>query len=128
MPNQTYIPVEKDSLLSRVSEMKGRGFTLSQITVTAKERFDVLYVFEKDLELTALRLSVGADEEVDSVSCIFPHVFLYENEMKDLFGVKVRNINLDFGGTLYKTAAKTPFAPLPVEKIETVKTSEEVKP
>ena len=38
------------------------------------------------------------------------NAFLYENEIHDLFGVVVKNINIDYGGTLYRTAIKTPFS------------------
>jgi ech hydrogenase subunit D len=46
-----------------------------------------------------------------SISNIFFPAFLYENEMKDLFGVKINNIVLDFNGNLYKVAQKTPMNP-----------------
>jgi hypothetical protein len=53
---------------------------------------------------------------LESVSSIYPYAYLYENEMKDLFGIQIQNINLDFAGKLYRTAVKTPF--LKIEKAE----------
>ena len=44
-----------------------------------------------------------------SVSNIFEPAFLYENEMHDLFGIKINLIKIDYNGTLYKTAKETPF-------------------
>ena len=37
--------------------------------------------------------------------------FLYENEIRELFGVQVDGINVDLQGQLYKTAEKIPFSP-----------------
>ena len=34
---------------------------------------------------------------------------LYENEMHDLFGINVKNMAIDYKGTFYRTAVKTPF-------------------
>ena len=35
--------------------------------------------------------------------------FIYENELQDLFGVKVEGLNLDFKGHFYMKAMETPF-------------------
>ncbi len=53
---------------------------------------------------------------------IYPNAFLYENEIHDLFGVVVKNITIDYRGTLYRTAIKTPFS------VENVKFPEPPKP
>jgi ech hydrogenase subunit D len=47
---------------------------------------------------------------------------LYENEIHDLFGLVVKDIAIDYGGSLYRTAIKTPFS------IGNVKFSEPPKP
>jgi ech hydrogenase subunit D len=41
---------------------------------------------------------------------IYPNAFLYENEIHDLFGVSIKDIALDYHGTLYRTSIKTPFS------------------
>ena len=53
---------------------------------------------------------------------IYPNAFLYENEIHDLFGVVIKNINIDYRGTLYRTAIKVPFS------VENIKFSEPPKP
>ena len=50
-------------------------------------------------------------EEVPSISAYFGAAFLYENEMRELFGVNVTGIALDLKGQLYKTSTIVPFAP-----------------
>jgi ech hydrogenase subunit D len=42
------------------------------------------------------------------------NAFIYENEMHDLFGIQVRGMNIDFKGTLIRTAVKHPFGQPPV--------------
>ena len=56
------------------------------------------------------RITAAPGEEIPSISAVYPNAFLYENEIHDLFGVIIRNINIDYGGTLYRTAIKTPFS------------------
>jgi len=36
--------------------------------------------------------------------------FVYENEMHDLFGIRVRGMNIDFKGTFIRTSIKYPFS------------------
>ena len=99
---QETIIVQPDELLFRVNQMREEQYRLVQISVTKKESLDLLYSFAKDLELVHLRLDVAEDQEIESISHIYSYAFLYENELKDLFDVKVRNITVDFKGNLYK--------------------------
>jgi ech hydrogenase subunit D len=60
--------------------------------------FDVIYHFDKDLEMTNFRLTVKKEDEVPSISKIYFSALLVENEMKELFGLNVTNILVDYGG------------------------------
>ena len=60
--------------------------------------FDVIYHFDKDLEIKNFRLTIKKEEEVPSISKIFFSALLVENEMKELFGLNVTNILVDYGG------------------------------
>jgi ech hydrogenase subunit D len=46
---------------------------------------------------------------VPSISPIYGCAILYENEIHDLFNVKVDGLTVDFHGNFYKTAIKFPF-------------------
>jgi len=46
---------------------------------------------------------------VPSISSIYGCAILYENEIHDLFNVKVDGLTVDFHGNFYKTAIKFPF-------------------
>jgi ech hydrogenase subunit D len=70
---------------------------------------EVTYSFEKEYDFKNLRINIDYDEEIESISVIYPYSFLYENEIKELFGVNIINISLDFNNNLYRITAKAPF-------------------
>lgn len=101
-------PIE---LLNRVSDLKEQGCRLVQICCSkAGEAYELDYSFDKDYTLIDLKMPVQQGEEIVSISAIFSCAFLYENEIESLFGIKVLHKAVDFGGKLYRTAEKTPFA------------------
>ena len=99
-------------LRARAAGLLKEGFRLVQIGA-AKIGSDVelTYSFDRDYALTNLRLSVPcADAHVPSISGIYWCAFLYENEIHDLFNVTFEGLAVDFGGRLYQTRVKYPFA------------------
>ena len=62
------------------------------------DTLDVIYHFDKDFELKNFRLTVKRGEAVPSISKIYFCAILVENEMKELFGLNVENIAIDYGG------------------------------
>ena len=110
MENQSYHTLDsKEQLISEVDRMKKDGYRLSQACVTKKDSYDVIYSFSRENELVNIRLIVEIGESIESITGIYPYAYLYENEMKDLFGICINNINVDFNGELYHTTIKTPF-------------------
>jgi Ni,Fe-hydrogenase III component G len=61
--------------------------------------------------MTGLRFKVGKDEEVQSFSGVTLATVLIENEMKELFGLKVNGLAIDYGGHLL-LAQDSPTTPL----------------
>ena len=107
---QTTIAVGKDALLGAVADFHSQGYRLVQICCTALEdAIEINYSFDKDYRFTNLRLTVHPGEEVQSVSIIYWCAFVYENEMKELFGVNIKNIAVDYQGHFYRTAVPAPF-------------------
>jgi len=120
---QEIMPVEKNDLVGAVAQLYAEGYRIVQIGCSTLENgYELNYSFDKDYRFKNLRLTVVPDEEVPSVSVIYPNAFLYENEIHDLFGVPIRNITIDYRGTLYQTAIKTPFS------VDNVKLPKAVKP
>lgn len=109
MEAQVISEISPSLLLGDVLLLKNDGYRLVAITCTYKNGAQLTYSFDKDYDFVNLRLNIDDDTEIESISCIYPYSFLYENEIKELFGVKIQNISLDFNNSLYKIAEKTPF-------------------
>lgn len=111
---ENLIEIQKEALLSEVQGMMYNGYRFVTTTCVdlGDETLEVTYHFDKDLTLKNLRFKVGRDEEVDSISKIYFCALLVENEMKELFGLKVTNIVIDYGGHLLLTdeVLENPFA------------------
>ena len=135
---QEIVPVEKSDLVGIVAELFAEGYRLVQIGCsTLPNAYELSYSFDREYRFKNLRFTVAPEEEVPSISVIYPGAFLYENEIHDLFGVVITHIAVDYRGTLYRTALSTPFsvsnvklpeppkqkAPAPAAKAETTSVS-----
>lgn len=97
-------------LLNVAYEMKEEGYRLVQICCTTlKESYVLNYSFGKEYDFLNYKATINIDDEVPSLSSIFKPAFLYENEMKDLFGIKIKHIDVDYKGHLYDLEKKTPY-------------------
>ena len=127
-PQET-IPIEKTELVGAAAALFAEGYRLVQIGCSTLENgYELNYSFDKDYVFRNLRVTVVPDEELPSVSVIYPNAFLYENEIHDLFGVPITNIAIDYKGTLYRTAIKTPFSVENVKLPEPPKQKPEAPP
>ncbi len=108
---QTFEIIPVEELLDRASRMRQQGYRLVQIGATRlPEHVELTYSFDRDRQLTNLRLQVSAAEaRVPSISSLYWCAFLYENEIHDLFNVQVDGMAVDFHGHLYETSVKFPF-------------------
>jgi len=110
-PQTEFINIMPVELLDKVSDLKEQGCRLVQICCSKHDdALELDYSFDRKYQLVDLKMSVTPDDEIDSISAIFPPAFLYENEIEALFGLKVKHKSVDFGGKLYQTAKQTPFA------------------
>jgi len=108
---QEMMLLEKHDLVGVVARLFAEGYRLVQIGCsTLPTAYELNYSFDKDYRFKNLRITAAPGEEVPSISMIYANAFLYENEIHDLFGLPVTNISIDYGGTLYRTAIKTPFS------------------
>ena len=104
--------IQPEALLDEVMKKKNQGLRLSQACAVYKDqKFELSYSFAEDetLQYTTLRIVMDTDQEVSSITPFYPYAFLYENEMKELFGVKINMINLDYDNKLYRIGVDTPF-------------------
>jgi ech hydrogenase subunit D len=108
---QEIIPVDKSDLVGIAAELFAEGYRFVQVCcATLESAYELTYTFDKGYRLKNFRITVMPEEEVPSISVIYPNAFLYENEIHDLFGLITRNMSVDYRGTLYRTALKTPFS------------------
>jgi ech hydrogenase subunit D len=120
---QEIVPIGKNELVGMVAHLFAEGYRLVQIGCNTLENgYELNYSFDKDYRFKNLRISVAPGEEVPSISAVFANAFLYENEIHDLFGLSIRDIAIDYHGTLYRTSIKMPFS------MEQVKLPEPPKP
>ncbi len=102
--------IGKNDLVGMVAQLFSEGHRLVQIgCTTLADAYELTYSFDREYRFTSLRITLAPGEEAPSISVIYPGAFLYENEIHDLFGVPIRHIAVDYGGTLYRTAINTPF-------------------
>lgn len=110
LTNTTDITTE--SLLKEVASRMPQGYRFVTITcLDAGDSHEIFYHFDKNYELTNLRLMLPKGQELPSISGIFFAAVIVENEMQDLFGIKVSGLAIDFGGRLV-LAEGAPHAPL----------------
>jgi ech hydrogenase subunit D len=100
-----------DTLRDKVRVKHEQRHRLVQISATRlPDQVELTYSFDLDSRLTNLRLFLpGVDTCVPSISSIYGCAILYENEIHDLFNVKVDGLTVDFHGNFYKMAVKFPF-------------------
>ncbi len=109
MSDQIIKSISASDLLMEILKIKNDGYRLVAITCTNKDGMELSYSFDKEYELINLRIVTDTETELPSISIIYPYSFLYENEIKELFGVDIKGITPDFNDTLYKIPIKTPY-------------------
>jgi ech hydrogenase subunit D len=96
--------VTPENLLEEVKALFQSGHRLVTATCLDQgENFEIIYHFDKDLKLTNLRMVFPKDKEIPSITGSYLAAFLIENEMKELFNVKISGIAVDYGGKLLVT-------------------------
>jgi len=106
--------ITTDTLLSEVAVRVGIGQKCRFVTLTCLdlgETHEILYHFDRDYQLTNLRLLLPKGQELPSITSVCPAAVIVENELQDLFGVKVTGLAIDYAGRLL-LAENAPAAPM----------------
>jgi ech hydrogenase subunit D len=108
---QKTIKITKQNLLEKVRTIESKGYRLVQIQCTRLDRLVIDYTFDdENLKFINYRLELPKEKpELPSITSIYFAAFTYENELHDLFGIKIDGNALDFGGKFYRIDAKQPF-------------------
>lgn len=94
--------ISVEQLTSEAKKMFDSGYRFVTATTVdnGDETFTITYHFDKDYVLQNYRIKVAHDAEIPSISKVYLCALLVENEIKELFGVKVKDIAIDYGGHL----------------------------
>jgi ech hydrogenase subunit D len=97
------ISISPDQVVGACARMKAEGYRFVTMSCTAldQDAFDILYHFDKALQIVHLRLSISKDSPLPSISAVYFSAFLVENEIQDLFGLRFAGLALDYNRTLY---------------------------
>ncbi len=108
---QELVVVEKSGVLEEVARIAATGARLVQIlAVSTASGTEMTYSFANGFDFTNVRCEVAKGEALASITPVWRGAFLYENEIRDLFGVNIENISVDYKGNFYTVAKKEPFA------------------
>lgn len=113
-PEEKLTTIEVGELLPMVMKLKKAGMRLSQACAALIDgKFELSYSFADDTtyQYETLRLVIDTDVEVPSITEVVPPAVFYENEMKELFGVRIRMINVDYQDKLYRIKEVHPLGP-----------------
>ena len=114
IPGDVLEKTEVSDLLKRALELKKAGFRFSQAHASyINEKFELSYSFSNydNYGLHTLRIVIDPETEVPSITEIIPAAVFYENEMKELYGVKISMISVDYKDRLYRIRQETPMGP-----------------
>jgi len=111
------IEINLDHLIGAVAAKRAAGYRF--VTITCSDlgeaylggAYDILYHFDKGLSLETLRVRLPKGSELPSISAEYFAALLVENEIKDLFGIAVTGLALDYEGRflLSEGAPRKPF-------------------
>lgn len=115
-PQNILEEISVSDLLRRALELKKAGFRFSQahaVYNSKENKYELSYSFSdySTYQLHSLRVVIDLDTVVPSITEIIPAAVFYENEMKELFGVKIEMISADLKDKLYRIEVETPFGP-----------------
>ncbi len=116
------ITCSPEFIYETVSEIRDANYRLVQIHCTNvkvgnTDGYEMTYTFDKEYVLKQVRTIFSPNFVLNSVSSLYEFAFLYENEVKDLFGVNFRNLTIDFKGNLYQTALRSPMRNTEVDEV-----------
>ena len=99
------IVATKSDMFNKLDALKAQGARLMTITALDHgDEIEYVYNFARDLDVVNLRVKTPRAEAMPSISSIYPSAFLFENELQDLFKLKVDGLSVDFGGKLLTIA------------------------
>ncbi len=116
--------IAKTQLQAEVASLKAVGYRFVTLScVDLGDSFDLIYHFDRELQMTHLRITVLKGDTVPSISNIYFAALCIENEIKDFFGISFDGLILDFGGHFYleEEVKRYPFCKVSVKEPQAAK-------
>ena len=106
-----FIKISLADLHREAAIRKTEGWRFIQThAVNADSGIDLYYSFMKDGRIENLKVEgVTKNQQVPSITDMFLAAFVFENEARELFGVDMGDIAIDFAGALYAPAETEPM-------------------
>ena len=106
-----FVEIPLDDLQREASIMKANGWRFIQThAVNGEDGVDLYYSFMKDGAVRNYKIAgVKKETPVQSITNLFLAAFVFENEARELFGVDMRDIAIDFQGAMYAPAEPEPM-------------------
>ena len=104
--------LKREELPEMAAKLCKDGYRLVQMMGTPREdTIEVMVSFDKAWDLKNFRIQVPRNDlTLPSISASTLAAFSYENEMQDLFGIKVSDLAIDYGGKFLRTKKLHPLA------------------
>ncbi|HTX72401.1 MAG TPA: NADH-quinone oxidoreductase subunit C [Rectinemataceae bacterium] len=103
------------TIVPAVDVLRAAGWRLVQImAVSQADHTELNYSFGLGMQYKIIRLRVDPGVEVPSITSVFVAAYLYENEIRDLFGIKIERIAVDWLGKVYDVVEDKKFSKLTV--------------
>ncbi len=107
--------VTLERFLAEIDLLKTGGWRIIQILCVSDEAgWELSYSFGLRYEFRSIRVRVAPGVQLPSITPYFAAAFLYENEIRDLFGAPIERISADWKGKVYDVASDKPFSKVTV--------------
>ena len=106
-----FVEIPLAELHREAAVMKAEGWRFIQThAANGEDGVDLYYSFMKNGLARNLKIKgVKSNDAVPSITDLFLAAFVFENEARELFGVDMRDIALDFQGAMYAPAVDVPM-------------------
>ncbi len=114
-----------DNMIEKIASLLPRRFRFVTMTaVDSDTHFDIYYHFDLNYELINFQLKLEKGKALPSISGVCPPALIVENEIQDLFGIIVTDLNLDYQDhfILSADAPLKPFCRVPGVGVSIVET------
>lgn len=110
---QDIVAILREELPVRAAQLAKDGWRIVHVACTTlADQLELTYAFDRAGKLVNYRILVPkADPVVPSITASYLAAFPYENELQDLFGMRVDGLALDFKGKFYRKRHEAPFNP-----------------